>query len=167
MRIALVIAAGAELWVQPASAATVLSTSNHIVHDYTHVFNSRVICEDAYPCSYEVVWSFDSTWSEGFLRNYFYGPDSLFNLTKLEVNGTDYLGHTYPIGYLQPIPLLPTGNVLAVGGYVPWYGHSPSVGITRSPVPEPSTWAMMLIGFGFVGGAMRSRRRQKLTVSYA
>ena len=34
-------------------------------------------------------------------------------------------------------------------------------------VPEPSAWAMMLIGFGFVGGAMRARRRQKLAVSYA
>ncbi|HSQ95590.1 MAG TPA: PEPxxWA-CTERM sorting domain-containing protein [Croceibacterium sp.] len=35
-------------------------------------------------------------------------------------------------------------------------------------VPEPATWAMMLLGFGFVGGAMRnSKRRQKLTVSYA
>lgn len=40
-------------------------------------------------------------------------------------------------------------------------------GELQSAVPEPSTWAMMLIGFGFVGGAMRSRRRQKLTVSYA
>ena len=36
-----------------------------------------------------------------------------------------------------------------------------------SPVPEPATWAMMLLGFGVVGAAMRSaRRRQKLTVSY-
>lgn len=35
-------------------------------------------------------------------------------------------------------------------------------------VPEPSTWAMMLLGFGFIGGAMRSaKRRQKVTVSYA
>ena len=35
-------------------------------------------------------------------------------------------------------------------------------------VPEPATWAMMLLGFGFVGGAMRSaKRRQKVTVSYA
>lgn len=36
-----------------------------------------------------------------------------------------------------------------------------------APVPEPGTWAMMLLGFGFVGGAMRARRRQKVTVSYA
>lgn len=35
-------------------------------------------------------------------------------------------------------------------------------------VPEPSSWAMMLLGFGFVGGAMRSaKRKQRLTVSYA
>lgn len=35
-------------------------------------------------------------------------------------------------------------------------------------VPEPATWAMMLLGFGFVGSAMRSaKRRRKLVVSYA
>lgn len=35
-------------------------------------------------------------------------------------------------------------------------------------VPEPGTWAMMLIGFGAVGGAMRSaKRRRKATFSYA
>lgn len=31
--------------------------------------------------------------------------------------------------------------------------------VTLAAVPEPSTWAMMIIGFGFVGGAMRQRRR--------
>lgn len=33
-------------------------------------------------------------------------------------------------------------------------------------VPEPSTWAMMMFGFGALGFGMR-RRRQKVTVSYA
>ncbi len=32
-------------------------------------------------------------------------------------------------------------------------------------VPEPATWAMMLVGFGLVGSAMR--RRQKVTVNFA
>lgn len=37
-----------------------------------------------------------------------------------------------------------------------------------SAVPEPSTWAMMLVGFGFVGCGMRAaKRRKKLTVSCA
>ncbi len=35
-------------------------------------------------------------------------------------------------------------------------------------IPEPATWAMMLIGFAFVGATARAaRRRTKLTVSYA
>jgi hypothetical protein len=35
-------------------------------------------------------------------------------------------------------------------------------------VPEPATWALMLLGFGFVGGALRAaKRQQKVTVSYA
>lgn len=39
---------------------------------------------------------------------------------------------------------------------------------SAAAVPEPATWAMMLLGFGFIGGALRSgKRRQKLTVSYA
>jgi hypothetical protein len=31
--------------------------------------------------------------------------------------------------------------------------------VTISAVPEPSTWAMMLVGFGMMGAAMRYRRR--------
>jgi hypothetical protein len=31
---------------------------------------------------------------------------------------------------------------------------------TTPPVPEPSTWAMMLLGFGGMGGALRARRRK-------
>jgi hypothetical protein len=27
-----------------------------------------------------------------------------------------------------------------------------------APVPEPGTWAMMLIGFGAIGASMRRRR---------
>lgn len=34
-------------------------------------------------------------------------------------------------------------------------------------VPEPATWAMMLLGFGAIGGAMRARRRDKVSVAYA
>lgn len=31
-------------------------------------------------------------------------------------------------------------------------------GLTLSVVPEPTTWAMMLIGFGVIGGVMRTRK---------
>jgi hypothetical protein len=31
--------------------------------------------------------------------------------------------------------------------------------IRNAPVPEPATWAMMLMGFGMVGGALRRKRK--------
>jgi hypothetical protein len=38
--------------------------------------------------------------------------------------------------------------------------------ISFAPVPEPATWAMMVGGFGLVGGAMR-RRKSQIRVTYA
>ena len=40
--------------------------------------------------------------------------------------------------------------------------------ISIAAVPEPATWALMLLGFGVVGSAIRRRRRQGATgVSFA
>jgi hypothetical protein len=40
--------------------------------------------------------------------------------------------------------------------------------ITIGAVPEPGTWALMLLGFGFVGASLRSRKdRTALRVRYA
>ena len=36
---------------------------------------------------------------------------------------------------------------------------------TISPVPEPATWGMMLVGFGLIGASMRYRQRRSV-VSY-
>ncbi len=37
---------------------------------------------------------------------------------------------------------------------------------TAGGIPEPTTWAMMIFGFGLIGGSMR-RRKSNVTVSYA
>ena len=36
-----------------------------------------------------------------------------------------------------------------------------------SAVPEPTTWAMMLTGFGMVAGALRGRRKPSVRVNFA
>ena len=36
-----------------------------------------------------------------------------------------------------------------------------------NPVPEPATWALMIVGFGMVGGAVRSSKRRSHSVAYA
>ena len=43
-----------------------------------------------------------------------------------------------------------------------------SVTLINSAVPEPGTWATMILGFGIMGGALRSRRKQnKLSLTSA
>lgn len=39
--------------------------------------------------------------------------------------------------------------------------------LLSNAVPEPATWAMMIIGFAAVGGALRTRAKRKVTLTYA
>lgn len=64
--------------------------------------------------------------------------------------------------------------ILGGGGGVPILGGGPGPvatappvlsGVTPvSPIPEPSTWLMLIAGLGTIGGAMRSRRRRQYQV---
>lgn len=53
------------------------------------------------------------------------------------------------------------------GSFAALFDNNPNLAgtVTISAVPEPATWAMMLIGFGAVGFVMR-RRRQTTTVRF-
>lgn len=77
--------------------------------------------------------------------------------------------HSYFTGF-GAIPVLATGIgpggaevAVIIGGSGGTITQPPTSG-----VPEPATWAMMLMGFGFIGGAMRySRRRTSVRFSAA
>lgn len=49
-------------------------------------------------------------------------------------------------------------------GFVPTYLHTDFIKGAMAPVPEPTSWALMVGGFGLVGGAMR---RRQMRVSFA
>lgn len=51
------------------------------------------------------------------------------------------------------------GYSFSAGDYV-FDGTSNAAEATFTPVPEPSTWALLLMGFGLTVGASRTRRRQ-------
>ncbi len=42
-----------------------------------------------------------------------------------------------------------------------------SFGGLAGGIPEPTTWAMLIFGFGAIGGAMRKKRKANVSVSYA
>jgi hypothetical protein len=58
-------------------------------------------------------------------------------------------GDTFTGGAGDPVVALDSFNVTYTGGVV----------------PEPATWAMMLVGFGGLGAAMRSRRKTLATTA--
>lgn len=49
-------------------------------------------------------------------------------------------------------------------GYVPVWLHADWINsnlVQAAAVPEPATWAQMILGFGVIGGALRTQRRRK------
>lgn len=63
-----------------------------------------------------------------------------------------------------PIPPSTTPRCLQsswgeMNGFVPTFIHADFI----NGVPEPGTWAMMILGFGFVGGALRRRGTTQLS----
>jgi hypothetical protein len=87
-------------------------------------------------------------------------------ITSLSISGiSGTLGSYSASGSAPSLSLLVPS--LAVGNYrVAFTGTAPSTGAVATgnltfqvaPVPEPGTWAMMLVGFGAIGFAMRRRR---------
>ena len=69
---------------------------------------------------------------------------------------------------LRSVDFTTTGGdltFLAVGTSDSYGGYLDDITISTA-VPEPATWAMMILGFGMVGGLLR-RRRTAVRVTYA
>ncbi len=75
------------------------------------------------------------------------------------------------MAYLQDVRGFYTVDLTS--GAASFVGNTPVAlfGITAAPstaaIPEPSTWAMLLLGFGAVGGIIRRRARVSTRIAYA
>jgi hypothetical protein len=93
----------------------------------------------------------------------------LFNTGLLNDNGANKFLISGDAGELFK-SITFTGYIGDPANNTPGYIHSiKQVGVDNvGGVPEPSTWAMMLLGFGAVGFGMRRRRpKERLRVDYA
>jgi hypothetical protein len=95
----------------------------------------------------------------------------LANITSISLDGTGggapHLGSI--VGSAAALTLGPISPVDAGAYRVTFGGNTPTDGVVTGnltfqliPVPEPATWAMMLVGFAGIGMAMRRRARPVL-----
>jgi hypothetical protein len=98
----------------------------------------------------DVVGGSANNWTQIFTAS----QAGFFN--NIALGASNFSGLTY----------LVTGNTLRVD----WIGtesrgtYAANFSFGAAAVPEPATWAMMLVGFGMMGAAMRYRRRSTTTV---
>lgn len=130
--------------------------------------------------------------TDGSLDQLTFGLTNMMTFTEAEFNLFNALSNTTQVvislssGLTQTFALSPNGQnffgVRATGGdtltSISFNTNGSGVADLRQvriggissqmgAVPEPSTWAMMLFGFAFIGGAMRTaKQRQKVAVSY-
>ena len=90
-------------------------------------------------------------------------PETALDFTSVMFNGQEF--NTVSTGIFEnrnlgPVPLL-ASNTLTVSGIAGANAsYSGTIVFAAAPaVPEPGTWAMMLVGFGAVGYGMRRRAK--------
>lgn len=97
------------------------------------------------------------------------GSANKLTISNLFVNGISYALTTTAAGQSATVGNIPITfgmlNTIRVVGFTNGSGvYSGTATFAAAPVPEPSVWAMMIIGFGAVGVAFR-RRSTKVAFS--
>jgi len=87
--------------------------------------------------------------------DYGFGDGYLLDASVASAPGVTYLNSNYLEGFGLQRPT----KLGAPGGYFGPNMIANSAASMTGAVPEPSTWAMMLIGFALVGGTIRAARR--------
>lgn len=116
--------------------------------------------------------TFNFTWpvlgiSSGTISSSFTSKANDLNFTSVTLNGTPFVsvigGNGMPeFRFLTNLPVTAGPQQLVVTGYSPGKSATYSGTLSFSPaaVPEPATWALMIIGFGATGSMIRARSRR-------
>ena len=85
----------------------------------------------------------------------------IFFYTTLRLGGFDFEFDDAELVFTGPqlFDGLNTDPTFVTGTFQLDNGDQIAISAVNAAVPEPSTWALMLLGFGAVGGAMRAARR--------
>ncbi|MDG6079078.1 PEP-CTERM sorting domain-containing protein [Erythrobacter litoralis] len=86
-------------------------------------------------------------------QNFNLTPNGQFEFGSIALNTDSGLQTLIVNGIAQTTP----GNNAAFSGVVTF---------AAGAIPEPGMWALMILGFGFVGGALRSRRNSSVKTNF-
>jgi len=160
-----------------ANAATVAGTLDPINSANLNMFLTEGFGEtqavanvgDPFTTVFGFTLNFDVVGNSQVSSKFFANTDIDFSSILLDgyaftMTSSDVTTGTEVWELLLPVSLLAGSHQITVNGNVMGTQKAGSyVGnLNISPVPEPATWAMMLLGFGAVGFAMRRRRRPAL-----
>jgi hypothetical protein len=142
------------------------------------VFNTKIFVDGDYVTDRSYTWTFnhDET-ADVFFLACPYGSSGIFSCNdKVTVANSGDFGDTFQVG--DDLYTLSLSGFQAFNGYA-WTNKDTfitaedsastakirgqlSMTTITSAVPEPATWAMMLVGFFGAGAALRSNRRKDL-----
>jgi hypothetical protein len=95
------------------------------------------------------------------------------DLLSVFVNGVQVQGLTNPaqfeFGFIAGVPILAgVLNQVVINGFSRGNGsYASTATFTPAAIPEPATWAFMLLGFGAIGMAARHRSRTTARISFS
>lgn len=175
MKLAYVLAATAALWVQPASAGILfygVGAGEYMIVPGCTI--STPVCYET-PVITEGLFAVGAEIPDAYIGSGGFSVSDFSTACPLEgpCGLSAQFGGGFTFGaFSRTSPFVPIEQVLIAGpsfryttADVQFFRATFSFLGPIRPVPEPSTWAMMLLGFGALGYGMRARR-QKLTVTY-
>ncbi len=96
------------------------------------------------------------------------GPDNNCTAGQLGLDNQQETSGAFSLEFAQDNPSITLSDFSVRYQSVAGAGQVTSAsGVPFGLVPEPATWAMMILGFGLIGGALRSRKAQATRVTYA
>jgi hypothetical protein len=131
--------------------------SNLSSFNYSYTFTDRIY-HPVFKFDLSNITSFSATIASGLISSLSFTTNNVFPIP----NDASYVGEHLKVGSLGLNDTL----ILVDGNFQVSRGTTTAVVTSASAGPEPATWAMLLLGFGIIGFAMRKRLDVLTRVSY-